>query len=270
MNYRYSRNSVRRFACLLAWTVLVAPDFIFAQGPPGGAGRGGPPPTGRSASGFDITGYWVSLITEDWRHRMFTPAKGDYEGLPLNQAGRAKADTWDPAKDEAAGEQCRAYGAVGVMRLPTRLHITWQDDTTLKIETDAGTQTRLVRFGPPQGQSGDRQGVSTGSWEYPASLFPVGFGVGFGGGTPPPGATLKVVTTRMTPGYIRKNGVPHSDNATLTEYFDRFDEPGGVALLVVKQELVDPENLNTPYWASPNFKRQNDAAGWNPTPCSAR
>ena len=57
------------------------------------------------------------------------------------------ADTWDPAKDEAAGEQCRAYGAANIMRVPGRLHITWQNDTTLRIDTDAGTQTRLIRFG---------------------------------------------------------------------------------------------------------------------------
>jgi hypothetical protein len=107
--------------------------------------------------------------------------------------------------------------------------------------------------------------VSIGSWDYPASPFP-----GRGRGGPPPGGSLKVVTTQMKPGYIRKNGVPYGANAVLTEYFDRFDVPGGDSLLILKQELVDPENLNTPHWASPNFKRQNDATGWNPTPCSAR
>jgi hypothetical protein len=287
VSFRNPRTSGQLRAGLLVWAVLLGtagPLIVHGQGQappaeggaqapgrggraggPGGPGRGGPPPTGRAGARFDPTGYWVSLITEDWRHRIFTPPKGDYEGIPLNPAGRASADTWDPARDESAGEQCRAYGAVGVTRLPTRLHITWQDDTTLKIESDAGTQTRLVSFGPPLGQGGDWQGVSVGTWDYPASLFP-----GRGRGGPPPGGSLKVVTTRMKPGYIRKNGVPYGANAVLTEYFDRFDVPNGDSLLIVKQELVDPDNLNTPYWASPNFKRQNDAAGWNPTPCSAR
>src|SRR6478736_3969240 len=111
----------------------------------GGAGRGPaaqPPPSPQAAAPIDITGYWVSLVTEDWRYRMATPPKGDFLGVPLNQAGRDAANAWDPAKEEAAGEQCKAYGIGGIMRMPTRLHITWQDNSALKVETDAGTQTR--------------------------------------------------------------------------------------------------------------------------------
>jgi len=240
------------------------------------AQRGGPPPqtpsTARAQAPFDPTGYWVSLITEDWRFRMFTPPRGDYASIPLNGAGRAKANDWDPAKDEAAGEQCRAYGAPGVMRLPTRLHITWQDDVTLKIETDAGSQTRMLRFGPPPTDAGSSwQGVSAASWDAPRPPVPASFFVLAAGGTlANPALSLKVVTTRLRAGYLRKNGVPYSANAVLTEYFDRFDVPGGDALLVVAQELVDPENLQSAFWTSSQFKHQNDAAGWNPTPCSAR
>jgi len=86
---------------------------------------------------IDLTGYWVSIVSEDWRFRMIAAPKGDFAGVPLNPAGQKIAKEWDPAKDEAAGNQCKAYGAAGLMRLPTRLHITWQDDNTLKIETDA-------------------------------------------------------------------------------------------------------------------------------------
>src|SRR5213594_2082071 len=107
---------------------------------------GGPPPAARAAAAFDMTGYWVSIVTEDWRWRMF-PTKGDYGGVPLNADARKIADAWDPAKDEAAGEQCKSYGAPNIMRVPGRLHITWANDSTLKIETDAGMQTRLLRFG---------------------------------------------------------------------------------------------------------------------------
>ena len=70
--------------------------------------------------------------------------------MPLTDEGKALADTWDPAADEAAGEQCRSYGAPALMSVPGRLHITWADDSTLKVETDAGTQTRLLRFGDAQ------------------------------------------------------------------------------------------------------------------------
>jgi hypothetical protein len=196
---------------------------------------------------------------------MFTPAKGDYVSVPLNPAGRKAADAWDPAKDEAAGEQCKAYGAAGILRIPTRLHITWQDDTTLKLETDAGTQTRLLSFGPPQGDANGWQGVSQASWDYPRPLFP-----GRGAPAAPPGGALKVVTTKMKPGYLRKNGIPYSANAVLTEYFNRLDVPGGETLLVVATQVDDPEYLATPYWTSTHFKRQPDASGWNPTPCAAR
>jgi len=123
---------------LVIAAVLFA-SFAMAQPP------AGPPPrlSARDTAPEDITGYWVSVVTEDWRWRMLTPAKGDITSIPLNPVGRKTAEAWDPAKDEAAGNQCKAYGAPGLMRLPTRLHITWQDDNTLKVETDEGTQTRL-------------------------------------------------------------------------------------------------------------------------------
>ena len=88
---------------------------------------------------------------------MVTPRKGVYETLPLNAEGRKVGDTWDPARDEAAGEQCRAYGAGNIMRVPGRLHVTWADATTLQIDTDAGTQTRLLRFDPSRGAAGRRR-----------------------------------------------------------------------------------------------------------------
>src|SRR5262245_6697440 len=106
-----------------------------------GGGGGGAAASAQQGAAFDLTGYWVSVITEDWKFRMVTPKKGVYETLTLNAEGRRIADAWDPAKDEAAGEQCRAYGAASIMRVPGRLHITWQDANTLRIDTDAGTQT---------------------------------------------------------------------------------------------------------------------------------
>ena len=250
--------------------MLFASASVFAQGRRGGAPP--PPPAPRAAAPIDITGYWVSLVTEDWRYRQFTLPKGDYESVPINPAGKKAAGDWDPAKDEAAGEQCKAYGAAGIMRIPTRLHITWQDDNTLKLETDAGTQTRIFRFGPPQGAGGDWQGVSSASWDRPRAAIATGFGgLDFGfEPPPPPGGSLKVVTTKMRPGYLRKNGVPYGAGTVMTEYFDRFDLPGGDALLLVISEVNDPEYLAQPFWTSTHFKKQNDASGWNPTPCASR
>ena len=121
---------------------------------------GGAAGTPRAAAPVDITGYWVSVVTEDWRYRMVMPAKGDYQGVPLTPAARKIADSWDPAKEAASGEPCKAYGAPAILRVPGRLHITWQDDQTLKLETDAGQQTRLFHFGAwkSPGRSADAAG----------------------------------------------------------------------------------------------------------------
>ena len=239
---------------------LSVTSVVFAQfgGPPPG-----PPPTGRTAAPEDVTGYWVSLVTEDWRYRMVTPAKGDYDGIPLNGAGRKLADAWDPAKDEAAGNQCRSYGGAAITRVPGRLHITWQDDTTLKVEADAGTQTRLFHFAGKAPQSGGEswQGYSTASWDHQA---------GGGFGPPGPGGSLKVVTTKMKSGYLRKNGAPYSADAVVTEYFDAIKEPDGEQYLIVKTLVDDPQYLSGQFLTSTHFKKEPDGSRWHPTPCASR
>jgi hypothetical protein len=214
------------------------------------------------------------VVTEDWRYRMVTPAKGDYASVPLNAEARKAADAWDPAKDTAEGNQCKAYGAAGLLRVPGRLHISWDNDTTLKLETDAGTQTRLFPFQSPgrggaltktaeaPAQPAGWQGTSVAQWEYapgPRGANPATLG-----------GSLKVVTRNMRPGYLRKNGVPYSGNAVLTEYFSRTKEPNGDSWLIVTTIVDDPQYLNQPFITSTHFKAQADAKGWNPTPCSAQ
>jgi hypothetical protein len=230
-----------------------------AQGRGGRGGPPGPPRTARAAALYDITGYWVSVVTEDWRFRMVTPPKGDYTGVFLNAEGRKIADAWDPAKDETAGEQCKSYGAPNLLRVPGRLHITWQDDQTLKIETDAGRQTRMFHFASGDDPGSSWQGFSKALWE----MVPVGRGM-------TPVGSLRVVTTHLQPGYLRKNGVPYSANATLTEYFDLASEPNGAAYLIITTTVEDPVYLAQPFLAASHFRKQPDAKGWNPTPCSAR
>ena len=147
------------------------PAGLFAQGRGGRGGAGAPPASPKDGAAIDLTGYWVSVVTEDWRYRMVTPAPGDYEGVPMTPEARKIADAWDPAKEEASGEPCKSYGAPALLRVPERLHITWQDDDTLKIETDAGTQTRLLRFRTNEADAAKPdprptwQGNSTAQWE---------------------------------------------------------------------------------------------------------
>ena len=138
----------------------------FAQ-PPAGAPK--PPRTGRAAAPVDFTGYWVSPVMEDYRWRMVTPLKGDFAGVPVNAEARKVGEAWDPSKDEAAGLACKAYGAPALMRIPGRLHITWQDDNLLKIEADQGQQTRLLYFStkPLPTLEPSVQGFSEARWEAP-------------------------------------------------------------------------------------------------------
>ncbi len=249
----------RSFLLLVA---LTAP--VWAQGRGGGKGGGrGPAPTPKAAAAFDPTGYWVSVVTEDWMYRMVTPPKGKYLGVPMNAEARKAADAWDPAKDEAEGNQCKAYGAAALMRIPGRLHITWQDDNTLRIDTDAGLQTRLFHFGAtvPKNVEATWQGYSVAQWEYAAQE---------GGPRAPRMGDLKVVTTALKPGYLRKNGVPYSANTVVTEYYDLHPAPNGDTWLVITTEVNDPQYLTQPFITSTHFKKQADASGWTPEPCSAR
>jgi len=239
--------------------VLAAPVSLRAQR--GGRGAA-PPPTPQASSAVDLTGYWVSVIVEDWKWRMVTPKKGVFEGVPLNEEGRKVGMSWDPARDEAAGEQCRAYGAGNFMRLPGRLHITWQDATTLKVERDYGMQTRLFQFGggaanePPSWQ-----GHSVASWTQPP---------GRGRGGTASGGSLKVVTTNLRPGYVRKNGAPYSARAVVTEYYDINTLPSGDQWMTVTTRVEDPEYFVRHYLTTSDFLKLPNNTGWTPTPCSAR
>jgi hypothetical protein len=217
------------------------------------------PATPRETATDELVGYWVSVISEDWRWRMVTPAKGDVTSIPLTPAGLALASQWDPARDAAMGEACKSYGAPGLMRAPTRLSITWADDQTLRVDTDYGEQTRLLHFGEIEVTAEPSlQGHSVAEWE---SLTP-----SRDGGRP--AGHLRVDTSHLTSGYLRKNGVPYSADTLLTEYWDVFDAPNADRWLVITSVVHDPENLQLDWITSLNFKQEPNGANWNPTPCS--
>jgi hypothetical protein len=250
----------------VAGAVALATVLATMQGHLYGQGRGGaqgnqPPPTGKAAAPFDPTGYWVSLITNNWRIRMVPPAKGDYAGLPISAAGKKAADAWEPAQDEAGGNECRHYGAASIMYQPTRIHVTWQDDNTLRMDTDAGTQTRVFQFVKPTVPPAKRtwQGSSVAVWEARRA-----------NGAAPSARYLKVTTTNMLPGYLRKNGVPYGENAVLTEYYDLFQERDGSTMMFVTAVVQDPVFLEQRYIVISHFKKESDGSKWDPTPCSAR
>lgn len=257
-------RAIARTVITVAAAVVVTGVVTFAQGPGRGAAQQPqPPPSPRAAAPIDLTGYWVSIVNEDYRWRMITPPKGDYASVPLTDEGRKVADAWDPSQDG----RCDAYGIGGLMRMPTRLNIMWESDTVLKIETDAGQQTRRLFFDAarPVPTSRTLQGFSRAQWQR---AVPAGRG-----GPPPtgpaPGSSLKVTTTQFRGGWLRRNGVPYSENATVTEYFDRFPAPDGAEWLVVTTIVSDAKFLNQDFVTSSHFKKEPDASKWSPSPCRA-
>ena len=257
---------------------LAAAALTFSAASPAAAQRGGEAElqqTPREAAPVDLTGQWVSVISEDWRWRMVTPPHGDYASVPLTPQGRATADNWDLAADNAAGLQCKAFGAGGVMRIPGRLRISWQDDETLKVETDAGEQVRLYNFisSVPSNQlpglddplrqpaEASWQGESRAQWFRQRQSR----GLGFGGKQNDDGA-LRAYTQNLRAGYLRPNGVPYSENATITEQYTVI-EHGDETWLVVTAIVEDPENLAQPFVTSTNYRKENNREGWSPYPC---
>ena len=268
------RRPVWRALVLVATALGIS--AAFAQQAPG-RGPAAPPPTPRAAAPVDVTGVWVAVVSEDWRWRMMTPARGDYASVPLTPAARTVADAWNPARDEAVGEQCRSYAAPAIMRVPGRVRIAWEDDYTLKIETDAGMQTRLFQFQrpntppltPPTTAQRSWQGFSVARWEPQAAPFTGG---GFRAGAavaPPTTRSLEVTTTEIRAGYLRKNGVPFSEDAALTEYVDRWRDSSG-EWFTVTTVVRDPRYLRQPFVTTTHFKKEPNDAKWDPTPCQAR
>ena len=250
---------MRRSLAAIAGVVLV----LFAVGGASAQRQGNASSSSaRDLAPIDLTGYWVSYVTENWRYRMVTPAKGEYRRIPASPAALPIINAWDPVADQRAGNQCKSYGAAAIMSVPGRLRITWQDADTLRIDTDAGTQTRLLRFtaGAPGNKSASAprptwQGESNARWERVAA--------------PDTGGSLRVVTSNLRAGYLRKNGVPYSERTTVSEHFDLAPLPDGGTLLLVTTIVEDPVYLNVPYVVSPHFKKEPDGSKWDPTPCSS-
>jgi len=229
-----------------------------------------PPPSARSQAPWDPTGTWVSLVTLDWRFRMLVPGKGEYLGIPLNLKAKQFADAWQPGPDEAAGKQCEAYGGPNVLLVPERLNISWQDDNTLQVQTDAGMQNVLLHFAPPADMNDmapSLQGYAAASWDVPAPPA----GNPFGGPAAPQKphfGSINVRVSHLLPGLIRKNGVPYGSGAEVTEYWEQHQGPTGAQYLIVSQILRDPEYLVDPYFTNATFEKEANGSQWSPTPCS--
>jgi hypothetical protein len=226
-------------------------------------GRGAPPASPRQAALLDLTGQWVSVITEDWRWRMVTPPKGDTSSVPLNAAGRTIAEAWNLDADRKRGDLCKAFGPPGLIRQPGRVRIRWDGDAALLLEFDAGTQTRRLNFGSaPTQVRPTLQGQSAARW----FRQPQNRGI-FGRGNAASGGSLEVVTTNLAPGYLRPNGVPYSARTVVKEFFDSFTLPEDGTWLIVTTVVADPEYLTQEFVLSSQFKKESDQSKWHPRPC---
>lgn len=257
MKYRGSR-----LRCLMvvmfAGITCVAPVLAQPGGPPPA------PPSAREGALLDLTGQWVAVINEDWRWRMVTAPVGDTSSLPVNAEARRVAAAWDLEKDKAEGNLCRAFGAPGIMRQPTRIRVDWQDDATLRMAFDAGEQERVLHFNStPAPTEPSLQGFSTASWFRQRRSRGV-----LGRSAATPGGSLHVQTSHLAPGYLRPNGVPYSAEASMKEYFTSFTLPGdGGTWLVVTTIIEDPVYLSQQLVTSTQFKKEDDQSGWRPRPC---
>jgi hypothetical protein len=290
-----TRRAVALGTLTLCLAITLAAIDVAGQGR--GRGQAAPPQTAREAAPVDLTGTWVSVVTEDWRWRMVTPPKGDVASIPVSPEGRKAAQSWDLAADDAGGNQCKAFGVGGIMRQPGRLRISWQDDQALRLEFDAGTQTRILNFDRATAAPAEKtwQGFSIAQWEGagagrgggPATDpratgggilsrgVPGGGGQGLRGGPPPrgqaainTGGNLRIVTTNFREGYLRKNGVPYSEQASITEYIHRLPaHPNGDVWLNVVTVIEDPRYLNGAFYTSTNFRLEPDGSKFNPTAC---
>ena len=227
------------------------------------AGRAAAPPTARAAAPIDLTGTWVSVVTEDWRWRMRTPPKGDYASVPLNAAAnesRRRVGSREGHRGRRAVPRLRrgrdhAHARPHPHLVGQRHHA---EDRDRGRHADAAAELRRA--------SAARRAVAGRARRSPTGSSPAADAAAAG---TPRGGSLRVITTNLRPGYLRKNGVPYSANARLTEYINRTNEANGDAWLVVTTVVEDPQNLTSRFVTSSHFKKVPDGSAWSPTPCSA-
>jgi len=263
---------LRGLAAACLGVLLLAPAGAWAQGRARGTGAAAAarPMSAQQQAPYDLSGYWTSVITQNWQYRMVVPGPGEYADIPINAKAKQLADAFRAAADTAAGKQCEAYGAAAIMRLPEHLHIHWQDGEVLRVDTDAGMQTRLLHFqAAPAGAQSEPswQGWSAARWVLPAAAG--AFGAPAAANAPHSRyGSLQVVTDHLLPGLLRKNGVPYGADTRLTEWWDLRAEPQGDQWLTITSTVEDPQYLLAPLIYDSIFQKQPDSSRWAPAPCS--
>ena len=185
----------------------------------------------------DFSGEWSARYHEDNEHRIPGPLPGDYTGLPINDAARLKADSWDASILSLREHQGKPHPSTYSLRGPANIRIRKEiDPVTLRtigfeLFGTFGQATRLIwldgRQHPPAHAPHTWAGFSTGRWD---------------------GDMLKVTTTHLKAGWLQRNGVAHSDRATMIEHFIRHGD-----VLTVITAVDDPIYLEEPFIRSTNW-----------------
>jgi glyoxylase-like metal-dependent hydrolase (beta-lactamase superfamily II) len=198
----------------------------------------------------DFTGHWAPRYHEDQPERIPGPELGDYLGLPINDAARLRADSWDASIQTLPEHQCIPHPGTYSFRGPANLRVSsevdpvTQDVISYTIYGTFGRATRVIwmdgRPHPSANAAHTWAGFSTGQWE---------------------GRMLTVETTHLKAGYIRRNGVIHSDLATMREHFIREGD-----YLTIVTIVQDPVYLTEPFIRTTDFVLDNTQSEGS-TPC---
>src|SRR5215469_8786405 len=161
---------------------------------------------------IDLSGVWINNLHEDMQDRIFGPELGDYTGIPLNAAARARAEAWDASLLTLPEYQCRVHPSdyapsFADIRIWEEIDKDTQSLAAVHLHHFAFATERTIwmdgRPHPPDYALHTSMGFSTGKWD---------------------GDILTVTTTHLKEGWIRHNGVPRSDRAVVTEHFIRHGD----------------------------------------------
>ena len=230
--------------------VLAALGVVLAYASVGG--QAPPAPTAASSPGFDLSGYWTAAMHEDALERGAGPELGDYGGFPINEAARLFALSYDASRVTLRHHQCDGYVAPYSVRSIGNAR-AWEerDPHTQRLiaihwynQTFEGHRTIWMdgRPHPPEYAPHTWQGFSTGKWD---------------------GDMLTVTTTHLKIGWIRRNGIPRSDKAVLTEHWIRHGDT-----LTLVSIINDPAYLTEPFIRTTNWV-EDPRQAIAPYPCEA-
>jgi glyoxylase-like metal-dependent hydrolase (beta-lactamase superfamily II) len=241
-------NCMKMFRCLsLGGAALLGVWVLRAQGPDGFGAFGAPKGKGGPPVAVDFSGWWTANLQEDSGERGAGPELVDYGGIPINEAGRLWALSYDTSRLTSRFHQCDGYVAPYSVRAIGNTRVWEERDPKLHtpIALHWYSQTfeghRVIwldgRPHPPAYAPHTWMGFSTGTWV---------------------GNALRVETTHLKQGWLRRNGLPESDQATLVEFFVRHGDH-----ITYTSVITDPVYLSEPWIRTTDFYRNpTDPGAW--------